>query len=155
VWVSARRGARYGAIMGSMTWTCPACGRTFARTRQSHGCSPALGVDEYFRTGPAFERPVFDAVCAHFRPMGDVRIEAVQVGIFFKRARTFAELRPMRDRVRLSLLMSRDVDSPRVVRRLGTSGRRALFFDLRHPDDVDDEIKGWLTESYLSSPPAR
>ena len=139
--------------MGRMAWTCPDCNREFARTRQSHGCSPALGLDDYFSTGPLFERPVFEAVAAHLGTVGDVRIEAVQVGIFFKRARTFAELRPMRDRVRLSMLMSRAVESPRVVRTLRMGGRRcAVYIDLRVPADVDDEVRAWLTESYLSSP---
>jgi len=139
--------------MGPMAWTCPDCGREFARARQSHGCSPALGLDEYFATGPVFERPVFEAVAGHLRTVGEVRIEAVQVGIFFKRSRTFAELRPMRDRVRLSLLMSRPVESPRVVRTLGLGARRqVVYVDLRRPEDVDDELRAWLTESYQASP---
>jgi hypothetical protein len=136
-----------------MAWTCPSCGREFARARQSHGCSPALTLDEYFSTGPAFERPIFDAVAAHLMPLGDVRVEAVQVGIFFKKARTFVELRPMRDRVRLSMLFSRDLEDRRVVKRLGLSGRRfAVYVDLRTPDEVDDQLTSWLTESCLSSP---
>ncbi|MCY7297879.1 MAG: hypothetical protein LH616_01540 [Ilumatobacteraceae bacterium] len=31
----------------------------FSRTRQSHDCAPGLGLDEYFATGPAHERPRF------------------------------------------------------------------------------------------------
>ena len=134
-------------------WTCPSCRRTFARTNQSHGCSPALSIEEYFATGPQFERPIFEEVLEHLRSVGEISVEAVQVGIFFKRARTFAELRPMRDRVRLSMLMSRAVEGGRVVRVLSLSGRRhAVFVDLRAPTDVDDVVRGWLTESYLSSP---
>jgi hypothetical protein len=136
-----------------MSWTCDSCGRQFARSRQSHGCSPALTLDQYFSTGPAFERPIFEAVASHLLPLGDVRVEAVQVGLFFKKARTFVELRPMRDRVRLSMLLSRALEDGRVVKRLGMSGRRfAVYVDLRRPDDVDDQLKQWLTESFLSSP---
>lgn len=136
-----------------MPWTCAECGRQFARAHQSHGCSPALTLDEYFSSGPAFERPIFEAVAAHLTSLGEVRIEAVQVGVFFKKARTFVELRPMRDRVRLSMLLSRDLDDGRIVKHVGGSGRRfALFVDLRIPDEVDDQLMAWLTESYLSSP---
>jgi len=136
-----------------MTWTCPGCGRAFARAHQSHGCSPALELADYFATGPSFERPVFDAVATHLRSVGPVRIEAVQVGILFKRQRTFAELRPGRDRLRLSLLVSRDLVDPRVVRRMTRSGRRwAVWVDLRAPADVDETVRAWLTEAYLSSP---
>lgn len=112
-----------------------------------------MTVDEYFSTGPAFERSIFEAVAAHLLPLGDVRVEAVQVGIFFKRSRTFIELRPMRDRVRLSMLLSRDLVDKRVVKRFSGSGRRfAVFVDLRQPEEVDDQLVSWLTESYLSSP---
>ena len=31
-------------------WTCPDCGRLFGRTRQSHDCTPAMTLDEYFAT---------------------------------------------------------------------------------------------------------
>jgi hypothetical protein len=135
-----------------MAWTCESCGRQFARARQSHGCSPALNLDEYFSTGPAFERPIFETVAAHLLPLG-ARVEAVQVGIFFKKARTFVELRPMRDRVRLSMLLSRRLEDRRVVKRLGLSGRRfAVYVDLRTPEEVDVQLRSWLTESYLSSP---
>ena len=27
-----------------------------------------------------------------------------------------------------------------------------VFVDLRHPDEVDEELRDWLTEAYLSSP---
>ena len=60
-----------------MPWTCSDCGRQFARSRQSHGCSPALTLDEYFSTGPMFERPIFEAVATHLERVGPVRIEAV------------------------------------------------------------------------------
>src|SRR5579864_2771702 len=74
-------------------WTCPDCRRQFGRNRQSHECAPAMSVEEYFSTGPAHERPVFDAVWGHLKGLGEVHVEPVSVGIFFKRSRTFAQLR--------------------------------------------------------------
>ena len=75
-------------------WTCPECGRRFGRRGQSHDCAPALSLDEYFSTGPPHERPIFDAVMAHIDTLSGVHVEPVSVGIFFKRGRTFAQLRP-------------------------------------------------------------
>jgi len=133
-------------------WTCPDCARRFGRVNQSHGCAPALSVQEYFSTGPAFERPIYEAVVAQLAELGPLVVDPVQVGILFKRVRTFAELRPRRDRVVLSLWLSRPLVHPRVVRTLGGPRRVAHFVDLRGPDDVDDDVRGWLAESYLSSP---
>ena len=61
---SDRRSRAYG---GGVSWTCPQCQRQFARNRQGHECAPAMSLEEYFSTGPPFERPVFDAVMEHLR----------------------------------------------------------------------------------------
>jgi hypothetical protein len=123
-------------------WTCPRCGRRFGRRNQSHECAPALSLEEYFGTGLALERPVFEAVRAHLETVGPVHVEPVSVGILIKRVRTFAELRPMTDRVRLSVLLSRTLDHARIARRVRTSGGRVgHFVDLRSADEVDDEIR--------------
>ena len=75
-------------------WRCPKCDRQFGRRAQSHECAPAMALEDYFATGPPHERPVFEAVMAHLRQVGPVHVEPVSVGIFLKRSRTFAELRP-------------------------------------------------------------
>ena len=134
-------------------WTCPECERQFGRRNQSHDCAPGMSEAEYFATGPAFERPVYAAVAAHLEMLGPIKVEYVSVGIFFKRMRTFAELRPMRNRVRLSVLLSRRLQHPKIVKTYHGPGLRSAYFvDLYGPDDVDDEVRDWLTEAYLASP---
>ena len=44
-----------------------------------------MTVEEYFSTGPTFERPVFDAVIGHLRTLGEPFLEPVSVGVFVKR----------------------------------------------------------------------
>ncbi len=141
-----------------MTWTCAACDRSFARRRQSHLCVPVASLDDWFADGPPVQREVCDAVLAHLATVGEVDAEAAQVGILIKRESTFAELRPHRDHLRLSVLLDHDVDSPRVSRHIrptGTFRRYAVFIVLESPDDVDDEVKDLLTESYQCSPVRR
>ncbi len=134
-------------------WTCPNCQRSFGRRNQSHECLPGMSVDDYFEQRPVWERAIFEEIAEHLELVGDVLIEAVDVGIFFKRARTFAELRPMRNRLRLMVLLSRRMRNPRIARRYEGSGSRAAYcVDLREPAEVDDEVRDWLTEAYLSSP---
>jgi hypothetical protein len=140
--------------MGSVAgWTCAECGRQFGRRNQSHECAPAMSLDEYFATSRALERPIFEVVFEHLETIGPLHVEALLVGIFFKRQRTFAELRPKRDRVVLSLLLSRPLQDARIVKTwVGPGLRRAYFVDLRDPAEVDDDLRDWLTEAYLSSP---
>ena len=135
-------------------WTCPECGRQFGRKGQSHECAPALSLEEYFSTGPAHERPIFEAVLGHVRTLGPVHVEPVSVGIFLKRSKTFAELRPMERWVALSFALPRPVRHPTIVRKVQRYGGRYYHWaNLRSPGDVDDEIRAWLTEAYLTSAP--
>ena len=140
-------------MAGPPGWTCAACGRQFGRRNQSHECTPALSLDDYFAARPPREREIFEAIAAHLEEVGTVRVEAVQVGILFKRSRTFAELRPRRDRVVLSVLLSRRTAHPRIVKTWHGAGlRSAYFIDLHDPADVDEDVRDWLTEAYVSSP---
>jgi hypothetical protein len=134
-------------------WTCPECRRRFARKGQSHECAPAMTLDEYFSTGPERERPIFEAVLAHLETVGPVHVEPVSVGIFLKRAQTFAELRPMRDWEALSFSLPRRVHHPLIKRKVNEyHGRYYHVANLRTADDLDDDLRDWLTEAYLASP---
>jgi Domain of unknown function (DUF5655) len=136
-----------------VSWTCPSCDRQFGRRNQSHECAPALTVEEYFATGPAFERPIFEVVREHLESLGPVVVEPVQVGVFFKRSRMFAELRPRTKWVVLSFIVPMVVPSNRIGRRLTVSGLRTYHtMKVHSPSDVDEDVRSWLTEAYLSSP---
>jgi hypothetical protein len=112
-----------------------------------------MSLEEYFSTGPPRERPIFEAVMAHLESVGPVHVEPVSVGIFLKRSRTFAELRPKQRWVALFFVVSRVVHSPTIARTLKGSGRRTFHVvNLVGPEDVDDEVRAWLTESYIDSP---
>lgn len=109
-----------------------------------------MTVDEYFSTGPPWERPIFEAVMAHLDTLGPVHVEPVSVGIFLKTTRTLAELRPKARWVALSLSLPRQVSHPRIGPKVQLwGGRYYHVFDLRSPEDFDDRIRGWLTETYL------
>ena len=134
-------------------WTCAECGRQFGRNRQSHECAPAMTLTEYFSTGPPIEKPIFDAVMAHLDSIGPVHVEPVSVGIFFKQPRKFAQLRPMQKWVALSFSLPRRVDHRLMSRKpIAHGARHYHVVNLRGPGDLDDEIRGWLTEAYFDSP---
>ncbi len=140
--------------MRAMTgWTCPSCARLFRRRNQGHECSPAMSVEEYFASGPAHERPIFEAVMARLVGVGPVHVEPVSVGIFLKRCQSFAQLRP-RDRwVNLGLTFPAEVASARLGSRMAAgAGHQHATVRLRSPDEVDDEIAALLHAAYDASP---
>ncbi len=112
-----------------------------------------MSLEEYFRTGPERERPIFEAVIRHVEKVGPVHVEPVSVGIFLKRSRSFAELRPLRDWVALSFSLPYQAQHRCIVRKVQRFG--GVYFhvaNIRSADDLDAEILQWLTEAYLESP---
>jgi hypothetical protein len=108
-----------------------------------------MTLEEYFSTGPAHERPVFDAVRTFVETLGPVHIEPVSVGIFIKKSGSFLELRPMTRWVALSFPLPHRVDHPRIARKPYVGATRIYHVvNLREPADLTDEVKCWLTESY-------
>jgi hypothetical protein len=112
-----------------------------------------MSLSEYFSTGPQHERPVFEAVMRHMATIGPVHVEPVSVGIFLKRARTFAELRPMQRWVALSFSLPRRVRHRTITRKVVQyHGRYFHVANVETPDDLDEQLRQWLTEAYLASP---
>jgi hypothetical protein len=130
-------------------WTCDACGREFGK-RQSHFCAPALSVDAYFAARPPVEREIFEAVRSHLESLGPVIVEPVGVGVLFKLKRTFVELRPKTTWVSLTFGLDRRVEHPRITRTTRTNTSRTYHgVRLVGPEDIDETVLGWLTESYF------
>jgi hypothetical protein len=132
-------------------WTCPDCGRLFARKGQGHACSPGMTVEEYFSTGPPWEQPIFERVMAHLETLGPVHADAVQVGIFLKNPRKFAELRPMTKWVAISFMLPRRASHPTISRKVNEyNGRFWHVCNVRDASEVDDALLELLSEAYAS-----
>jgi hypothetical protein len=111
-----------------------------------------MALEEYFATGPPFERPVFDAVMAHLVALGPLHVEPVSVGVFVKGSGSWVELRPLTRWVAMSFPLRRVVDHPRIARKPVVAGERVYHWvNLRGPGDVDELVRDWLTESYQST----
>jgi hypothetical protein len=139
------------AILDGMPtrWTCPRCDREFARARQGHTCVPGCTVDETFAgRSPAF-REVYDAIAAHLNTLGEFHEDAVEVGVFLKRERKLAEVRPRSRDVLLYLFLPQPVETARIRPMWDTGGPRVGHrVTLREPSEVDEELCGWLTAAY-------
>jgi hypothetical protein len=111
-----------------------------------------MTLDEYFSTGDSRERLVFDAVMAHLSTLGPVHVEPVSVGIFIKRGASMFELRPKTKWVAVSFKLPRRIEHSKIARCFEVSTGTFHVVNLHGPDDVDDDVKAWLTEAYLNTP---
>ncbi len=129
-------------------WTCPRCDREFGRVHQSHTCLPGNSVDASFSAHPE-QRPIYDAIVEYLAGMGPIHADAVSVGVFLKRDRKLAELRPRARWLSCSLYLVRAIDDARIARSLPVSAQRvANEVKLRSVADVDDQLRGWLAEAF-------
>lgn len=136
-------------------WTCPACDRRFGKANQSHECAPALSIEEYFETGPAFEPPIFEAVLAHLQSLDpDIWYEPVSVGIFFKRRTSFVQLRTKSKWVALCFNLDRKLTHDRLSRKVvAHSGRYYHVINVRDASEIDEQVLDWLTEAFAADAP--
>lgn len=112
-----------------------------------------MTIEDYFATGPAHEEPVFRAVMAHLATIGPVHVEPVSVGIFLKKSRRFAELRPMTKWVALSFSLPRMARHAAITRQVVQyHGRYYHVANVKGPEDLDGALLDLLTEAYLASP---
>jgi hypothetical protein len=76
-------------------------------------------------------------------------VEAVGVGVFWKKSRTFVELRGRRKWMVLSFMLDRREEHPRIRQVVGAGGRWSHFVRVDGPEEVDDELRSWLTASFV------
>lgn len=132
-------------------WVCPWCEREFGHENQAHVCVPAGTVEQTFAQRPE-QRPIYDVIIEHLRTLGLVHEDAVKVGVFLKRERKFAEIRPMARALSVNLILPRLVESDRFAgHETIASGRVVHLLRLTAASQVDDEVRAWLDEAYLSS----
>ncbi len=114
-----------------------------------------MTVDDYFASGPAFERPIFEAVRDHLRTLDpDVWFEPVSVGIFFKRRTSFVQLRTMTKWVAVAFNLDRRLSSSRLSRKvIEHAGRYFHVVNVADAAEVDQQLLDWLAEAWLLDEP--
>lgn len=131
-------------------WECPECKRRFGRTSQGHECAPAMDLEEYFETGPDFERPIFEVIRTHMQSVDpDIWFEPVSVGVFFKRRSTFLSLRTKTKWIAVGFSLNRKLEDGRLSRKVIEHGQRHHHVvNVREATEVDDKLLDWLTEAW-------
>lgn len=129
-------------------WTCPTCGREFARTAQSHSCQ-VRSVDDHLLGKPPAVQRAFAKLVSQLRALGPLRVDAVKTTIHLFSTFGFGGLTVKRDHVRVSFLSDTPIVSDRIVsrERLGAE-RLAYAVQVQSPRDVDAQLLQWLTRAY-------
>jgi Domain of unknown function (DUF5655) len=130
-------------------WVCPACDRTFANRNQTHTCAPLSEVDAHFARSEPHVRAIFDLVLDAVRSLGPVDVLAQRSRIALHVRMSFAAFTPRSRSLDGHLVLAREAPGPRWTRVETYSPRNVLHaFRLGSPEEVDEELRGWLAEAY-------
>jgi hypothetical protein len=106
-----------------------------------------VDVDRHFAGRPAELRAAFDALVAALP--ADVYIDGLKTVIVLAAHTTFCYVVVRQDRLSIGVFLDRALVSPRVTKLDHvSSGKVASVVEVREPGEVDDELRGWLTEAY-------
>jgi Domain of unknown function (DUF5655) len=129
-------------------WRCPTCGQTFTSRNMPHSCQ-VVPLDRHFEGREAL-RPVFDAFVAAARENGPMTINATKSRITLQAEMRFAAVETRRARLKAHVVLGRPIESPRFTKVEHLPPAYYVHhFELAQVEDVDDEVRAWLTEAYF------
>jgi len=132
-------------------WTCPKCGRRFARRNQFH-TYVSMTIDEHFRDKPAKFRDLFDLLFDNLERFGELRVDSVKSAINLGARPHFAMVYVLKNGVRLEFVLDRRVESPRITKVTQLGNESFLHHvTLENASDINIELLGWLREAHENS----
>ena len=132
-----------------MSWTCPQCGRTFARSGQTHVCG-SWTVNEHLEGANERTLDLFERFVAIVETCGPFEFAPTrrQIGVRGAR-RIFAGVRLTKRGLEGYLDLPRRVESPRFRHVAPYTKKLSVHhFVLEQPVELDDEFASWIRESY-------
>ncbi len=130
-------------------WTCPDCGRQFAKRNQTHTCAPAGDLARHLAGKPPEIAEIVTRIIAAAERCGPVTVVPEKTRIALQARMSFAALQPRRRWVDGHVVLARRREDPRFRRIETFSPRNHLHaFRIEHPGEVDEQVAGWLAEAY-------
>lgn len=97
-------------------------------------------------------RKIYDQLLKRLKKFGPILEEPKKTSIHLVNATALAGIATRKDALVLTIKSDRQLKSPRIHKSEQTSARRFHHeVKLTSPEDVDDELVGWLNEAYLLS----
>jgi hypothetical protein len=132
----------------SAGWRCPRCGRRFRQRTREHSCS-ITSLAAHLARASTEVKDTFDALENALAAIGPHAVVPVKTMILLRATANFAGVVVRRDCLHLEFALGRPVDHSRIDKRQQFGPRKHTHHvRLTSPADVDEQIVGWLRESY-------
>lgn len=137
-----------GKMKARPLWRCPKCGKYYVTRNMWHACA-RHSVAEHFRGKDPKLKLLFDGLVGLLKRCGPVRVVPGKTGIAFQVRMRFAGVFVRRNWLEAGFILPRRLDHPRIRKVVAYSPRAyGHHLEIRSPHDLDDELAGWLRESY-------
>jgi hypothetical protein len=132
-----------------MSWICPECGKLFRNRNQWHSCF-TLNLEDHLRNKPETIRNVVLDLISEVELFGPIELNPVKSVIQVKAGATFLSIKPKKDFVELEFQLGEEIDQFPIHKTVRISRNRVLhFIYIQSGEDINDQLKTWLKDSYL------
>lgn len=139
-------------MKGEGLWICPRCKRQFERQGQSHSCK-LYPLNLHFRGKPeslslykAFKKAVKEKI-------GWFKTESLECCIHFVSSFTFAAVKIMKDKIRVSFTLGRKIKNNRLLDCVHISAHRYQYaVDIYTCEEIDHTLINWVQEALERNP---
>lgn len=131
-------------------WTCPRCGRRFAKRNQQHACTTDWTEERHLKDRPPAVVQAYRRFLSLARKNGRIELAPTKsyIGVRGPR-RNFAGLIPTNKGLEGFIVAARRIEGSPLLDALPY--QRNLFihhFFVDTPSALDEEFAGWISESY-------
>ena len=130
------------------TWTCPACGRRFARPNMGHACE-RHSVQQRLEQATPQARDLYAGLLALAAECGEFFEEATRTAISLKTPRLFMAVTLKKRAINCTIWLPEPVRHRRIRHNYPVSGQYAVHFQVRELDELDAQLKNWLCQAYF------
>ena len=130
-------------------WTCPRCRAKFVTRNIYHGCGN-YSVAKFLEGKGDRARTLYERFAELVRRCGPIEVAPTKTQVGFMVRVRFAGITHISDRgMTAQFALPRRLDNPR-IRRVDHPAHQWYIhtFRVTSPEELDDEVLGWLKESY-------
>ncbi len=128
-------------------WTCPSCGRAFKQRNQMHTCE-VFDLERHLTGKSSGIAGLYHLLAGAVSKMGSVEIVPMKSSILFRVKTVFATVRVRRHWLDVYFSLAYELRGERIRTIEKASAARFVHrVRVSSPDDVDDELLGWLAEA--------
>lgn len=128
-------------------WTCPACGRRFAKPNTPHVCA-RYNVESHLENATPHALALYRGLLALAAECGEFFEEATKTALMLKTPGIFMAVGLKKKGLNCTIWLPEPLHHRRVRANYLVSNQYAVHFQIKELEELDKELKGWLCRAY-------